>query len=78
MFAHRFNDATIRYRNPSWPAASSPRSTIGSPKGFGKEAEAKTLAVRKRRSQETRTLDLDSFLQELKTEIAEKSLGDIL
>lgn len=34
-----------------------------------KEVEAQTLGVRKRRSKETRTLDFDSFLEELKSGI---------
>ena len=34
-----------------------------------KEVDSQTLAVRKRRSKETRTLDFDSFLEELKSDI---------
>ncbi|MBT3922350.1 MAG: threonine--tRNA ligase, partial [Nitrospina sp.] len=34
-----------------------------------KEVESQTLGVRKRRSKETRTLDFESFLEELKSGI---------
>jgi threonyl-tRNA synthetase len=39
-----------------------------------KEVEAKTLAVRKRRSKESRTLDLESFVEEVKTLVREKTI----
>ncbi|MFQ5450660.1 MAG: threonine--tRNA ligase [Nitrospinaceae bacterium] len=42
-----------------------------------KEVEAKTLAVRKRNSRETRTLNLESFLDELNTLIQEKTIDSI-
>ncbi len=42
-----------------------------------KEATAGTLAVRRRRSKETRTLDIERFIQELQTEIREKTI-DVL
>jgi len=41
-----------------------------------KEAENKLLAVRKRRSKETRAVDINTFIDELKTEALEKQLGD--
>ena len=41
-----------------------------------KEMEEKTLAIRKRRSKESRTIDIESFVGELNTEILDKSLGD--
>ncbi|HJO56857.1 MAG TPA: threonine--tRNA ligase, partial [Nitrospinaceae bacterium] len=41
-----------------------------------KEAEAKTLAVRKRRSKETRTINIDTFIEEMNTQVEEKQLGD--
>ena len=41
-----------------------------------KESENKTLAVRKRRSKETRMIDIDTFAGELNTEVSEKKLGD--
>ena len=37
-----------------------------------KEVESQTLGVRKRRSKETRTLDYDTFLAELKSGIDSK------
>jgi len=39
-----------------------------------KEVETKTLAVRKRRSKETRTMDLSSFLEEMKVQVREKTI----
>ncbi len=39
-----------------------------------KEVESETLAVRKRRSKESRTLDFASFLEEIKAEIQEKTI----
>jgi threonyl-tRNA synthetase len=39
-----------------------------------KEVDNKTLAVRKRRSKETRTMDLDSFIEEIKTHVREKTI----
>jgi threonyl-tRNA synthetase len=39
-----------------------------------KEVEAQTLAVRKRRSKESRTLDLDTFIEEVKTLVREKTI----
>lgn len=39
-----------------------------------KEVEAQTLAVRKRRSKESRTLDLNSFIEEVKTLVREKTI----
>jgi threonyl-tRNA synthetase len=41
-----------------------------------KEAEAKTLAVRKRRSKETRTINIDTFIEEMNAQVEEKQLGD--
>jgi len=41
-----------------------------------KEAEAKTLAVRKRRSKETRTINIDTFIEEMNAQVQEKQLGD--
>jgi threonyl-tRNA synthetase len=41
-----------------------------------KEAKNKTLAVRKRRSKETRTISADTFIGELNVEVREKQLGD--
>lgn len=41
-----------------------------------KEAAKKTLAVRKRRSKETRTIGIDTFIGELNAEVREKRLGD--
>jgi threonyl-tRNA synthetase len=41
-----------------------------------KEAEAKTLAVRKRRSKETRTINIDTFIEEMNAQVEEKKLGD--
>ncbi len=41
-----------------------------------KEAENKTLAVRKRRSKETRTINIDTFIEEMNTQVEEKQLGD--
>jgi len=41
-----------------------------------KEAENKTLAVRKRRSKETRTISIDTFIEEMNAQIKEKQLGD--
>ena len=41
-----------------------------------KEVESRTLAVRKRRSKETRTVDMDAFLGELTQEIRDKTLGN--
>ena len=41
-----------------------------------KEAEAKTLAVRKRRSKETRIINIDTFIEEMNTQVEEKQLGD--
>ncbi|QPJ64109.1 MAG: threonine--tRNA ligase [Candidatus Nitrohelix vancouverensis] len=40
----------------------------------GKEAESKTLAVRKRRSKETATMSYEEFLDLLKKEIADKTI----
>jgi len=42
-----------------------------------KEVESRTLAVRKRRSKETRTVDMDAFLSELVREIQDKTLDSI-
>ena len=39
-----------------------------------KEVEAKTLAVRRRRSKESRTLDLETFIEEVKTMVREKTI----
>ena len=39
-----------------------------------KETQAQTLSVRKRRSKESRTLDLESFIDEVKTLIQEKTI----
>lgn len=39
-----------------------------------KEVQAQTLSVRKRRSKESRTLDLDTFIEEVKTLIREKTI----
>jgi threonyl-tRNA synthetase len=39
-----------------------------------KEVEAQTLAVRKRRSKESRTLDLETFIEEVKTLVREKTI----
>ncbi|GJL78705.1 MAG: threonine--tRNA ligase [Nitrospinaceae bacterium] len=39
-----------------------------------KEVESKTLSVRKRRSKESRTMDLDSFLDEINIQIREKTI----
>jgi threonyl-tRNA synthetase len=39
-----------------------------------KEVESRLLAVRKRRSKETRTVDMDTFLGELAQEIQDKTL----
>ncbi|VAX29080.1 Threonyl-tRNA synthetase [hydrothermal vent metagenome] len=39
-----------------------------------KEVEANTLAVRKRRSKESRTLDLKTFVEEVKTLVREKTI----
>jgi len=39
-----------------------------------KEVEAQTLAVRKRRSKESRTLDLKTFIEEVKTLVREKTI----
>ena len=39
-----------------------------------KEVESGQVAVRKRRSKETRTLDLDNFLNEIKSLIQEKTI----
>jgi threonyl-tRNA synthetase len=39
-----------------------------------KEVEGKTLAVRKRRSKESRTLDLASFIEELTVDVRDKTL----
>jgi threonyl-tRNA synthetase len=39
-----------------------------------KEVEASTLAVRKRRSKESRTLDLKTFVEEVKTLVREKTI----
>jgi threonyl-tRNA synthetase len=41
-----------------------------------KEAENKTLAVRKRRSKETRTINIDTFIEEMNAQVKEKQLGD--
>jgi len=41
-----------------------------------KEAENKTLAVRKRRSKETRTISIDTFIEEMNAQVKEKQLGD--
>jgi threonyl-tRNA synthetase len=41
-----------------------------------KEVESRTLAVRKRRSKKTRTVDMDAFLGELTQEIRDKTLGN--
>ena len=41
-----------------------------------KETENKTLAVRKRRSKETRTVDIVTFVDELNVEVRQKQLGD--
>ena len=41
-----------------------------------KEKENNTLAVRKRRSKETRTVSIDTFIGELIAEVSEKQLGD--
>jgi len=42
-----------------------------------KEVESRTLAVRKRRSKETRTVEMDAFLSELVREIQDKTLDSI-
>ena len=39
-----------------------------------KEVESRSLAVRKRRSKETRTINLETFIEELNVEISEKRL----
>ncbi len=39
-----------------------------------KEVQAKTLAVRKRRSKESRTLDLETFIEEVNTLVREKTI----
>jgi len=39
-----------------------------------KEVQAQTLSVRKRRSKESRTLDLETFIEEVKTLIKEKTI----
>jgi threonyl-tRNA synthetase len=39
-----------------------------------KEVQAQTLSVRKRRSKESRTLDLESFIEEVKTMVREKTI----
>ncbi len=39
-----------------------------------KEVQAQTLSVRKRRSKESRTLDLDTFIEEVKTLVLEKTI----
>ena len=39
-----------------------------------KEVQAQTLSVRKRRSKESRTLDLETFIEEVKTLIREKTI----
>ena len=39
-----------------------------------KEVQAKTLSVRKRRSKESRTLDFESFIEEVETLIREKTI----
>jgi threonyl-tRNA synthetase len=39
-----------------------------------KEVESRSLAVRKRRSKETRTIDLETFIEELNVEVREKRL----
>ena len=39
-----------------------------------KEVEAKTLSVRKRRSKESRTLDLETFIKEIKSQIRDKTI----
>lgn len=39
-----------------------------------REVEAKTLSVRKRRSKESRTLDLETFIQEIKTQVRDKTI----
>lgn len=41
-----------------------------------KEASDKTLAVRKRKSKETRAVDIDTFINEISIENFEKQLGD--
>jgi len=41
-----------------------------------KEAENKTLAVRKRRSKETTIVCIDTFISQLNVEVREKQLGD--
>jgi threonyl-tRNA synthetase len=43
-----------------------------------KEVESKSLAVRKRRSKETRTIDLETFIEELNVEIREKRLDSVV
>ena len=42
----------------------------------GKEQENKTLAVRKRRSKETITIEIDAFIGRLSAEVSEKQLGE--
>ena len=41
-----------------------------------REAESRTLAVRRRRSKETKTVDIGAFITELNAEVNEKQLGD--
>ena len=43
-----------------------------------KEVESKSLAVRKRRSKETRTIDLETFIEELNVEVREKRLDSVV
>ena len=39
-----------------------------------KEVETLTLAVRKRRAKETRTMDIDAFLEEIRTNVRDKTI----
>jgi len=43
-----------------------------------KEQENNSLAVRKRRSKETATLDIDSFIEKLSLEVSKKDLGEAI